>query len=334
MQDVASDPRFRNFFQDMDHADIKTITADVSLRQFIAGMLTYHPWWMAMLYRLREILVSLLGLVKHGLPDRPAMQRADAISFTPGDKALFFIVRKAEEDRYWVAETPPDKHLMAYFGVVAQRLNNGMTRFRVFTTVRYLHWTGPVYFNLIRPFHHLVVARMVKAGTATPKGGIPMQPANTSDGRLTDRFSLKERLLIRVGWYGFMIAGIWGIFVQAPVWAVIYFLYSLVAFALVILPGLCAHCPYPSEYSTCLFLPPALVNRFYPYKGPQMHPAAKILVLITMAGIIVMPQFWLIANFPLFLLFWLLALPTIATFPMYYCKRCRHFDCPMNKVHG
>ena len=334
MQNVASDPRFRKFFQDMDYADIKTITADVSLRQFIAGMLAYHPWWMAMLFRLREILVALLGLVKHDLPDRPAMQSADAISFTPGDSALFFIVREAEEDRFWVAESPPDNHLAAYFGVVAQRLGKGMSRFSVFTTVRYLHWTGPVYFNLIRPFHHLVVARMVHAGAASPKRKIPVQATSLSNGCLIDRFTLKERLLIRMGWYGFMIAGTWGIFVQAPVWAVAYLLYCFAAFAVIILPGLCAHCPYPSLYSTCLFLPPAWVNRFYPYQGPQMRPAAKMMTFIAMAGIIAIPQFWLMSSFPLFLLFWMLALPTLAAFPMYYCRRCRHFDCPMYKAHG
>lgn len=165
MPAVAEDPRFRRFFQGMNHSDVKTIIADVSLRQFIAGMLSYHPWWLDMLFRVREILVNLLGLVKHDLPERAAALSADAVSFVPGDQSLFFIVREAEENRFWVAETPPDKHLTAYFGVVAQRHEEGMTRFSVFTTVRYLHWTGPVYFNLIRPFHHLVVARMMAAAS-------------------------------------------------------------------------------------------------------------------------------------------------------------------------
>ena len=332
MRDIASDPRFKQYFQEMDLVDIKTITADVSLREFIAGMLSYHPWWMAMLYRLREILVNLLGLVKHDLPDRQEVLCADAISFVPGEKSLFFIVREAEEDRFWISETPPDNHLTAYFGVVAQKPKDGMTRFGVFTTVRYLHWTGPVYYNLIRPFHHLVVAMMMRAGAAAPKKGITMQPRNTSDGTLIDRFSLKERLLSRAGWYGFMIVATGGIFMQAPVWAMIYLLYCLAAFTLVILPGLCAHCPYPSEYSSCLFLPPTLVNRFYPYKGPQMRPASKIAVPVAMMGIVLMPHFWLMANLPLLLLFWLLALPTLISFPMHFCKHCRHFDCPLNKT--
>ena len=37
-------------------------------------------------------------------------------------------------------------------------------RFYIMTVVHYKHWTGPVYFNMIRPFHHLVVRRMALAG--------------------------------------------------------------------------------------------------------------------------------------------------------------------------
>ena len=73
-------------------------------------------------------------------------------------------MKDAKENVYWVAETPEDKHLKAYFGVVVEKLSDSITRFHVFTTVRYIHWTGPVYFNLIRPFHHLVVSSMMKAG--------------------------------------------------------------------------------------------------------------------------------------------------------------------------
>jgi hypothetical protein len=70
----------------------------------------------------------------------------------------------AQEDVYWFAETPPDRHLKAYFGVVVEPLANDLKRYYIVTIVHYLHWTGPVYFNLIRPFHHLVVARMAQAG--------------------------------------------------------------------------------------------------------------------------------------------------------------------------
>ena len=76
----------------------------------------------------------------------------------------FFVVRCAREGAYWISETPDDRHLRAYFGVVKEPLSQTVSRFFVFTTVYYKHWTGPVYFNLIRPFHHLVVSRMARAG--------------------------------------------------------------------------------------------------------------------------------------------------------------------------
>lgn len=151
---------------------------------------------------------------------------------------------------------------------------------------------------------------------------------------LIDRFSIRERIVLRLGWYGFMAVGTYGIFKQSPGWAAVYLLYSVLSFALVVLPGLCAHCPYPSRYGTCLFLPPKLVNRFYPYKGPHMRTVSKITVPIAMAGMVILPNIWLIWDLPLLLLFWLPVLPFVAVFPMHYCRRCRHFDCPLNKAVG
>lgn len=152
------------YFQNTNHIDIKTIEGEVSLRQFISEMLSYYPWWLLILYRTREFLVNILGLVKHEKPDvLPSIQPED-LSFNPGEKASFFIVKTAKENVYWVSETPDDKHLKAFFGVVMEATNDKPTKFHVFTSVKYIHWTGPIYFNLIRPFHHLVVFSMMKNG--------------------------------------------------------------------------------------------------------------------------------------------------------------------------
>jgi hypothetical protein len=110
------------------------------------------------------MLVPILGLVKHESPEELPNLKAEEISFTPGENVTFFIVRSAKEGVYWFSETPEDKHLSAYFGVVVEPLKNDLKRFYIVTIVQYKHWTGPVYFNLIRPFHHLVVARMARAG--------------------------------------------------------------------------------------------------------------------------------------------------------------------------
>jgi hypothetical protein len=152
------------YFRNVDHADVKAIDGEVDLREFISGMLCYNPRWISVLYHVREYLVKLLGLVRHEKPEMAPIMKPETIPFEPDRKASFFTVRQAKEELYWVAETPPDKHLKAWFGIVVETLGGGVHRFYVFTTVKYIHWTGLIYFNLIRPFHHLVVWRMMRAG--------------------------------------------------------------------------------------------------------------------------------------------------------------------------
>ncbi len=149
-----------------DHADVKIVEGDVTMRQFIASMLSYYPWWIVCLYYVRAALVRLLGMRQPARPDELPQLKPEDISMTPGDHATFFIVRLARQEEYWVAETPEDKHLQAYFGIIVEPVKDNLNRFHIVTIVHYKHWTGPVYFNTIRPFHHLVVRRMARAGVS------------------------------------------------------------------------------------------------------------------------------------------------------------------------
>jgi hypothetical protein len=152
------------YFLNADHVDVKTIESDVDLRCFVAGMLSYHPWWIVFLFGVRALFARILGLARHERSGTLSVIQPEDLSFQPGESASFFTVRDAKEGAYWIAETPKDKHLKAFFGVMAETSPLNRSRYHVFTSVRYLHWTGPVYFNVIRPFHHMVVWRMMKAG--------------------------------------------------------------------------------------------------------------------------------------------------------------------------
>jgi hypothetical protein len=153
-----------DYFEKADVTDVKVFEGETTLRKFIASMLSFYPWWIILLYRVRKLVVGILGLVKHKAPEKLPNLQPEDVSFTPGDNVTFFIVRCAKEEIFWISETPDDKHLRAYFGVVKEPVGTSINRFYVFTTVFYKHWTGPVYFNLIRPFHHLVVSRMAQYG--------------------------------------------------------------------------------------------------------------------------------------------------------------------------
>lgn len=155
----------RPFLAGADHVDSKEVHGQVNLEQFLLGMLAYYPWWLELLYKVRGVLAKILGLTEP--PEDKGFDEIipRQISFTPGDTALFFTIRDARQDSHWIAETPVDKHLKAYVAVLYQPSASSYATFKVITIVHYLHWTGPVYFNLIRPFHHLVVSRMARAGT-------------------------------------------------------------------------------------------------------------------------------------------------------------------------
>ena len=164
MSVIKQIPQLAPLFERADYVDIKTVEGRTPLRQFIAAMLSYYPWWVVGLYRLRAVLVRMLGLVKHEAPESLPNLQAEDVSFVVGDTVTFFSVRFAKKEQYWISETPKDKHLRAYFAVVVEPLAEDRRCFHVITIVHYKHWTGPVYFNLIRPFHHLVVGRMARAG--------------------------------------------------------------------------------------------------------------------------------------------------------------------------
>ncbi len=151
---------------------------------------------------------------------------------------------------------------------------------------------------------------------------------------LLERFSLKERIVMRTLWTAFTAIGAYGIYLQSPMWAVLYLVFTLSGFALVVLPMLCAHCPYPAKHDSCLFMPPGIVRRFYPYKGPDMSATEKVGPLAAMVGMVILPNIWLVSHPLLLIFFWIFALPALAAFPRHYCKRCRHFGCPMNKARS
>ncbi len=151
--------------RDANHVDVKTVEGAVTLREFIAAMLAYYPGWLKFLYRVRGVFVRLLGMKQEGLPE-PAKLRPEDVPMRAGQKADFFILHSAVDGRYWIAEAV-DKHLSAALGIVVEPLDDRRNRFYVVTIVHYKNWAGPVYFNIIRPFHHLVVRQMARAGVAT-----------------------------------------------------------------------------------------------------------------------------------------------------------------------
>jgi hypothetical protein len=163
-------PEIAAFLEHANHIDVKTVIGSVDLRTFLSNMLSYQPGWMLALFGVRAVFVRFLGMRQQatlrkqwGQPLTP-----ENIPMQEGQRALFFKVRIAKDEQYWIAEVK-DKHLDAILGVVVEQLPGWQQkRFHVLTVVYYRNWAGPVYFNVIRPFHHLVVGSMTIAGVRKP----------------------------------------------------------------------------------------------------------------------------------------------------------------------
>jgi len=154
-------------------------------------------------------------------------------------------------------------------------------------------------------------------------------PETKRNINLIENFSIIEKFIYRAGFCGVLIIALYGIYLESITWGLIYMIYLFLVLV-VMLACFCAYCPYPYIYSDCLLLPYVLIKKlFKPRPGP-IRTFEKSILIVTMLGIIVIPQYWLIKNYTLLIMFWIL-LPLIsAFFPFHICKRCQNHNCPQN----
>lgn len=147
-----------------DHLDEKAFRGPAGQSDFVRGILfAPPPGWLRALLALRGVLAKILGL-RHETTATEA-QAPRAMPTDIGQGLGMWTVRAFEPGRLWAAGIA-DKHLNVVLSVLSQPTGQGLFEHRVLTIVHYNHWTGPLYFNLIRPFHHLVVWRCGRRAAA------------------------------------------------------------------------------------------------------------------------------------------------------------------------
>lgn len=65
-----------------------------------------------------------------------------------------------------------------------------------------------------------------------------------------------------------------------------------------------------------------------------MRPYYKLLTLIMLVSAIGFPQYWLIKQPVLFILFWTDLMVIVFTALLYLCRRCRHTACPVSRIQA
>lgn len=145
-----------------------------------------------------------------------------------------------------------------------------------------------------------------------------------------DRFSTCQKICMRTCLYGFFVTGVVGVFSADIFCGIAYLVFAAVA-GIAALNCFCAHCPYPVNHDTCLAMPPALLRCVTTQKPDPLSAAEKCVFILSLAAILLIPQYWLIRRPLLLALYWLFCLPTFFVFPFYFCKRCRFGNCPFNQ---
>ena len=150
-------------------------------------------------------------------------------------------------------------------------------------------------------------------------------------GVYKDGFTRLEKVFMRTGFYGFVFVGTTAMALQHPALGVVYLVSSVAGLLWVIYGLLCRYCPYPFHYSDCLFFPYqwlTAIKRPPTRRMGRLHQYGFILV---MTLLLLIPQPWLLGAPTLMWAFWLLAGPTLAALPFYYCRRCMHRQCKLNR---
>lgn len=156
-------PRLREALATADHTDTLGTESDAELLPFAARMLSFQPPWLQALYRVRVVLLGLMGH-RTGLPPQAAC--LETLPTTPGERAAFFTVEEAGAD-HWTARAS-EAHLTARLAVLQSPGQKRRFAYRLVTVVHFHNRVGRVYFALIRPFHVLVVRAMLRHGARQP----------------------------------------------------------------------------------------------------------------------------------------------------------------------
>lgn len=152
---IRRHPAVMDQLERCDHLDLHSVTAAATLSQALAAILSYHPKWVTVLFGIRWAVVRFLGMRQAGVP-KPSRFAAEDVPMKKGQSITFFTVDSALPDHHWVAIIR-DRHLEAVLAVFVEPTEHEERTFHLLTIVHYKNWAGPVYFNLILPFHHLIV---------------------------------------------------------------------------------------------------------------------------------------------------------------------------------
>lgn len=123
--------------------------------------LTSGPKWAGILIIIRNKIVRLFGLKTSGkVADK--RKKVDNFYFEPGSRFGLFKVFNKTNNEIILGEN--DKHLDFRISLFLEQKTDSIDKKKITisTTVKYNNWFGKLYFTSVKPFHKLIVPKMLK----------------------------------------------------------------------------------------------------------------------------------------------------------------------------
>jgi len=127
----------------------------------------------------------------------------------------------------------------------------------------------------------------------------------------------------------YLVLGIAAVLEHGVELAVLYVVLIVLSF-IAVAYSMCAKCP--CRVHTCTHLWLGRLTRLLPQRTPGRYTFWDTTgSLFYIAGLHLLPQYWLWQNKARFILFWALALAAFLAGPLYTCKTCANQYCPFSR---
>ena len=151
---------------------------------------------------------------------------------------------------------------------------------------------------------------------------------------LAEGFSLWEKIYAQFSFITMGVIGTVGIVLADWPWSLPYIVIIWYGVPGIIMRHLtCPRCPHLYKYGDCLQLTPKVTKWLIKkQKTTPFSALEKLLFYMIFILVPTYPIYWLISNKILLIVFLLMVGMWYSGQFLYFCKRCRVYDCPFNRV--
>ena len=151
---------------------------------------------------------------------------------------------------------------------------------------------------------------------------------------LADGFSIWEKIYAQFSFIALGVIGTIGIILEDWLWIIPYILIYWYGIPGIIMRHInCTRCLHLFECGDCLQAPAGITKRLVKMRKPaKFSTSERVWFYVIFLLIPIYPLPWLLSNIILLIAFLLMAIMWYGGQQLYFCKKCRVYDCPFNHV--